>query len=158
MPFERLVEELAPERSLAHAPLFQAVLVLQNAPVDSLAIEDLRLRPVGVKATTAKFDLTISLEAQDRHGGGLAGRVEHATDLFDAATIERLMAGFERLLAAAVAEPDLRAEDLPLLGAAERHQLLLEWGGTAVRSLPRPRRSTAPFRGASTGWPPMPRP
>ncbi|HSF38933.1 MAG TPA: condensation domain-containing protein, partial [Thermoanaerobaculia bacterium] len=125
VPFEKLVEELAPERSLAHAPLFQAVLVLQNAPFESLEIESLRLRPVEVDTTTAKFDLTVGLEES---GGELVGTAGYATDLFDAPTIERLLAGFERLLAAAVAGPDLRVEELPLLGPAERQQLL-EWGG-----------------------------
>ncbi len=88
MPFEKLVEELAPERSLAHAPLFQVMLVLQNAPAESLEIEDLRLRPVSVNATTAKFDLTLNLA---EHDGGLTGTVEYATDLFDAPTIDRLV-------------------------------------------------------------------
>ncbi|HYG64235.1 MAG TPA: amino acid adenylation domain-containing protein, partial [Thermoanaerobaculia bacterium] len=125
VPFEKLVEELAPERSLAHAPLFQVVLVLQNAPVESLVVEDLRLRPVNVAGATAKFDLTINLE---EHGGELIGIVEHATDLFDTTTIDRLFAGFERLLAAAMADAALRVAELPLLSAAERHQLL-EWGG-----------------------------
>ncbi|MFP5288495.1 MAG: non-ribosomal peptide synthetase, partial [Thermoanaerobaculia bacterium] len=124
VPFEKLVEELAPERSLAHAPLFQVVLVLQNAPVEGLEIEDLRLRPVSLEGTTAKFDLTVNLA---QHDGELVGIVEHATDLFDPTTVDRLFAGFERLLAAAVAGPELRAEELPLLSAAERHQLL-EWG------------------------------
>ncbi|MFL6196132.1 MAG: amino acid adenylation domain-containing protein, partial [Thermoanaerobaculia bacterium] len=127
VPFEKLVEELAPGRSLAHAPLFQVMLVLQNAPVGSLEIEDLRLRPLSVEAATAKFDLTLALEERD---GGLAGYAEHSTALWDAATIDRLLGGFERLLAAAVAGPDLRAAELPLLDDAERRQLL-EWG--AVR-------------------------
>ncbi|HEX4959261.1 MAG TPA: amino acid adenylation domain-containing protein, partial [Thermoanaerobaculia bacterium] len=125
VPFEKLVEELTPERSLAHAPLFQTVLVLQNAPVSSLEIEDLSLRPVDVEAATAKFDLTLNLS---EHEGGLLGFVEHATDLFDATTVDRVIAGFERLLAAAVEDPDLRTAELPLLGAAEQHQLLQEWG------------------------------
>ncbi|HKV10311.1 MAG TPA: amino acid adenylation domain-containing protein, partial [Thermoanaerobaculia bacterium] len=125
VPFEKLVEELAPERSLAHTPLFQVVLVLQNTPFEDLEIDDLRLRPVSLEGATAKFDLTVNLA---EHDGGLVGIVEHATDLFDASTIERLFAGFERLLAAAVAEPDQKAADLPLLSAAEKQQLL-EWGG-----------------------------
>ncbi len=125
VPFEKLVEEMAPERSLAHSPLFQVVLVLQNAPVGGLEIENLRLRPVDVDAATAKFDLTLDLS---EHEDGLSGIAVHATDLFDGSTIDRLLAGFERLLAAAVEGPDLRAEELPLLDAAERQQLL-EWGG-----------------------------
>jgi amino acid adenylation domain-containing protein/non-ribosomal peptide synthase protein (TIGR01720 family) len=124
VPFEKLVEELTPERNLAHAPLVQAMLVLQNAPFQSLEIEALSLRPAGVETATAKLDLTLTLEERD---GGLIGTVEYATDLFDAPTVDRLLAGFERLLAAAVAGPELRVEELPLLGEAERQQLL-EWG------------------------------
>ncbi|HYX22519.1 MAG TPA: condensation domain-containing protein, partial [Thermoanaerobaculia bacterium] len=128
VPFEKLVEELAPERSLARTALFQVMLVLQNAAVEGLEIETLSLRPVEVAAATAKFDLTLTLEARE---GGLSGTMTHATDLFDATTVDRLLAGFERLLAAATAAdtgPELPAAELPLLGAAEQHQLLLEWG------------------------------
>jgi amino acid adenylation domain-containing protein len=129
VPFERLIQELAPERSLAQTPLFQVVLMLQNAPVESLEIEDLRLRPVGGTGTTAKFDLTVSLGEQD---SGLSGTAEYATDLFDAATIDRLTGQFERLLGAAFAAPDRTAAELPLLSSAERHQVLVEWNDTAV--------------------------
>jgi amino acid adenylation domain-containing protein/non-ribosomal peptide synthase protein (TIGR01720 family) len=130
IPFEKLVEELAPERGLAHSPLFQAMLVLQNAPAGSLEIQDLCLRPVSVDAATSKFDLTLILE---EHEGVLAGTVEYATDLFDAATIDRLAGHFERLLAAALAAPGLSAAELPLLTEAERHQLLRGWNDTVSR-------------------------
>src|SRR6185369_37100 len=104
VPFEKLVQELAPERSRAHEPLFQVMLILQNAPVESLEIESLRLRPVSVEATTAKLDLTVSLA---EWSGGLAGTVEYATDLFDAVTIDRLTAHLQRLLTSALAAPEL---------------------------------------------------
>jgi len=129
VPFEKLVEELAPERSLAQTPLFQVMLILQNAPAENLEIRDLRLRLVSGAATTAKFDLMLNLAESD---GGLSGFLEYATDLFDATTISRLLDRFERLLAAAFAAPDLSALVLPLLSAAERHQLLAEWNDTAV--------------------------
>src|SRR6185369_16362847 len=132
VPFERLVEELAPERSLAQPPLFQVMLVLQNVPVESLEIENLRLRPVDVEAVTAKFDLTLNLAEHGGALGVLAGTVEYATALFDGTTIDRLTGCFERLLAAAVATPELPALELPLLSAAERHQLLREWSDTAA--------------------------
>ncbi len=134
VPFEKLVEELAPERSLAHAPLFQVMLVLQNAPVESLEIENLRLRPAGDMGTMAKFDLTLTLE---QHDGGLSGTVEHATDLFDGTTVDRLMAGFERLLAAAVSRPDEAALALPLSSPEERAQILVEWNDTGTAPAPR---------------------
>ena len=95
VPFEKLVEDLAPERSLAHTPLFQVVLVLQNAPLGNLDVQDLHLRPVVIEGTTAKFELTVAL-AQD--GDRLTGTVEHATDLHDGTSIDRLFAGLERLL------------------------------------------------------------
>ncbi|HZF12136.1 MAG TPA: amino acid adenylation domain-containing protein [Thermoanaerobaculia bacterium] len=129
LPFERLVEELAPERSLAHSPLFQVMLILQNAPFENLEIENLRLRPISGAGTLARFDLTLNLAEQD---GGLAGMVEHATELFDPTTIRRLLDGFERLLAGATAAPDRPLVDLPLLSAAERHQLRIEWSSTGA--------------------------
>src|SRR3954469_5056198 len=129
LPFERLVEELAPERSLAHTPLFQAMLVLQNAPVASLEIEDLRLRPVDVGGTTAKFDLTLNLSER---GGGLLGTVEYATDLYDATTVDRLILQLDRLLVAALAEPDRLVAELPLLSGAELQQILREWNDTGI--------------------------
>ncbi|HEY2737918.1 MAG TPA: AMP-binding protein, partial [Thermoanaerobaculia bacterium] len=131
VPFERLVEELAPERSLAHAPLFQVMLVLQNAPRESLEVRDLRLRPVDVLATTAKFDLTVSLE---EHAGELAGFLEYSTSLFDGTTVDRLGRHMERLLAAAASTPDEPAFALPLTSPEERAQILAEWNDTAAAS------------------------
>jgi amino acid adenylation domain-containing protein len=133
LPFEKLVQELSPERSLAQTPLFQVMFILQNAPVECLEIESLRLWPVNGAGTTAKFDLTLAFVERD---GGLSGAIEHATDLFDAATIDRLISHYERLLTAALAAPELMASELPLLTAAERHQLLAEWND-AVVALPR---------------------
>ncbi|HVR95060.1 MAG TPA: amino acid adenylation domain-containing protein, partial [Thermoanaerobaculia bacterium] len=124
MPFEKLVEELAPERSLTHSPLFQVMFVLQNAPAANLEIQGLRLRPVSGAGTTAKFDLTLSLESRE---GGLGGVIEYATDLFDGTTIDRLLGHFELLLAGAVSDPDRLPADLPLLSRAELHQMQSEW-------------------------------
>ncbi len=134
-PFEKLVEELAPERSLAQTPLFQVMFELQNVPTASLDIQDLHLRPVGDfgdRGTMAKFDLTLALEERD---GGLSGTMEHATDLFDATTIDRLTGHFERLLASAAAEPDLRVFDLPITSEAESAQILCEWNDTGIAGI-----------------------
>ncbi|HJX27815.1 MAG TPA: amino acid adenylation domain-containing protein, partial [Thermoanaerobaculia bacterium] len=128
VPFEKLVEELAPQRSLAHAPLFQVMFVLQNTPAEGLEIRDLRLRPVERTGTTAKFDLSLNLM---EHGGELAGAIEYATGLFDAPTIDRLIGHYERLLAASLTDPRQRLADLEVLSAAERAQLLVEWNDTA---------------------------
>ena len=79
--------------------------------------------------TTAKFELTLSFAETP---AGLAGSIEYATDLFDPSTISRFSGQLATLLTAAAAEPSSRMADLPLLGAAERQQLLLEWNDTAV--------------------------
>ncbi|HKV11471.1 MAG TPA: amino acid adenylation domain-containing protein, partial [Thermoanaerobaculia bacterium] len=127
VPFERLVDELAPERSLAQAPLFQAMLALHNVPLGDLEIPGLGLRPLRVDTATAKFDLAFLFE---EHEGGLAGRAEYATDLFDAATVDRLAGHFARLLAAGLAMPERSVFELPWLGEAEIQQTLVEWNDT----------------------------
>ncbi|HEX3554229.1 MAG TPA: amino acid adenylation domain-containing protein, partial [Thermoanaerobaculia bacterium] len=129
VPFERLVEELAPERSLAHSPLFQAMLVLQNAPEEELDVEGLTLRPMPSGQVAARFDLTLTLWER---AGGCAGQLEYNADLFDRTTMARLAGQLERLLAAAVAEPSLRFSALPLLTAAEALQVSVEWNDTAT--------------------------
>jgi amino acid adenylation domain-containing protein len=127
LPFEKLVEVLAPERNLSHTPLFQVMLVLDNAPLGTLELPGLTLHPVDAESGVAKFDLTVSLrETPD----GLAGSLEYNTDLFDEGTIERLAGHFETLLAGLVADPEQRWTQLPLLTPAERQQLLVDWNQT----------------------------
>src|SRR6185369_7959834 len=131
LPFEKLVEELAPERNLSRPPLFQVVFAFENAPAESLEIPGLRLERVSEVATTAKFDLSISLAEQS---GTVAGAIEYATVLFDATTIDRLIVHFERLLAGAVSEPGRPLADLPVLSDAELHQVRIE--ATAAEAAP----------------------
>jgi len=134
LPFERLVEELRPERHLAHNPLFQVMFALQNAPVVPLAEIDLpglALAPFPFAVPTAKFDLQLDLtETQTAAGQVLAGELRYATDLFDGTTMERMIGHYRTLLAAAsgsAAGAELRLSDLPLLSAGEQHQLACEW-------------------------------
>ncbi len=123
VPFEKLVEELQPERSLAVTPLFQVLLSLQRVPpppvLPGLAAERLETATGAVK-----FDLALAM-ADD--GAELAGVLEYRTDLFDRATVERLAAGFVTLLGALAAAPAQPLSALPMVGEAERHQLLREW-------------------------------
>ncbi len=127
LPFEKLVEELQPERSLNHSPLFQVVLVLQNAPLKELHLPELTLSPVGGESGTAKFDLVFGLlEAEKR----LVGSLEYSRDLFEAATIKRLLGHYQTLLAAVVADPAQRLSRLPLLTQAEEQQLAA-WNHTS---------------------------
>ncbi len=129
VPFERLVEELQPERDLSRSPLFQAMFVLQNAPAARLELPDLRLDVSEVDNGTAKLELTLSLEEA---GDCLLGWIEHNTDLFDGTTAERFGSHFVHLLAAAVASPEAPLSELPLLGESGRFQLLTEWNDTRV--------------------------
>jgi amino acid adenylation domain-containing protein len=127
LPFERLVEELVAERDFSRSPLFQVMLVLQNATRQEVELPGLALAPVAVEGRLAKFDLTLTLqEAAD----GFAAGLEHNTDLFDGGTAERLLARFAALLEAAAADPGQRVADLPLLLQAERLQVLEDWNDT----------------------------
>ena len=133
VPFEKLVEQLKPERNLSHSPLFQVVFAFQNAPSAPRKLEGLTLTSLPVDSGTAKFDLTLSLRED---ADELKGWLEYNTDLFDAATIRRMLGHFENLLKGIVANPERRLSELPLLTQAERQQLLTEWNDTK-RSYPR---------------------
>jgi amino acid adenylation domain-containing protein len=127
LSFEKLVEKLQPERSLTHSPLFQVMFVLQNAPRTSLTFEELSASPVRIEAETAKFDLTLSMSET---GEGMSGLVEYNSDLFDGATIDRLLDHFQILLEGIIGNPDQQISELPLMTQAEQHQLLIEWNDT----------------------------
>jgi amino acid adenylation domain-containing protein len=121
VPFERLVEEATSERDLSRTPLFQVMLVVQNAPFGALRLPGVELEPLAVATGTAKFDLTLFLsETPD----GLAGHLEYDRDLFSEDTVRRLLFCYETLLAGAAADPSRRLAELPLLAAAERARLL----------------------------------
>jgi amino acid adenylation domain-containing protein/thioester reductase-like protein len=130
LPFARLVEELQPRRDLARTPLFQAMLVLQGAPAAPLGAAGWEVDTLGLDAGTATLDLTLTLAAA---AGGLAGTLVASTDLHDRDRLLRWRESFIALTTAAVAQPDAPAAALPLLGAAERHQLLREWNDTDRR-------------------------
>ncbi len=128
VPFEKLVEALRPERDPSRNPLIQVMFALHNAPGGGLALPGLGVTGQGLDTATAKFDLTLTLtDGPD----GLHGSLAYATDLFDASTVARLAGHFTTLLEGIVAEPGTPVAELPLLGAAERHQLLVQWNDTA---------------------------
>jgi amino acid adenylation domain-containing protein/thioester reductase-like protein len=121
MPFEKLVEELRPDRSLSHSPLFQAAFLLQNAPSPPIAIEGLTFLPMAVHGATAIFDLTLSMmETKD----GLEGYLEYSTELFDEPTIARMGGHLRVLLDGIAAKPDAKLADLSILPESERHLIL----------------------------------
>ena len=128
VPFERLVEELQPERDRSRNPLFQVMFALQNAPVSVLELPGLTLRPQEFDSGSTRFDLECHLREA---GEGLRGLISYSTDLFDEATVQRLAAHFQTLLEAAAAAPATRVSSLPLLKEDERRRLLVEWNDTA---------------------------
>jgi amino acid adenylation domain-containing protein len=132
LPFEKLVEELKPQRSLSYSPLFQVMLVLQNTPVSVMAGSEgsrpsLEMHPLEVEGQTAKFDLTLSLSETPE---GLIGSLQYNTDLFESATAARLLGHLQVLLEAATTNPELSLSALPLLPEAERQQMLVAWNDT----------------------------
>ncbi|MEA2691483.1 MAG: hypothetical protein QOJ16_870, partial [Acidobacteriota bacterium] len=133
VPFERVVEELSPERDPSRTPLFQVMFLVPDPGREPLALPGLTLETIHVAGETAKFDLTLGLAEGP---AGLAGSLEYDRDLFEPATIARLASHLEALLAAALAEPDRRVAELPLLAPAERHQLLAEWNEGWAEELP----------------------
>ncbi|MFZ5917840.1 MAG: amino acid adenylation domain-containing protein, partial [Chloroflexota bacterium] len=129
VPFEMLVEVLQPERDTSHSPLFQAMFVLQNAPTSVQQLSDLTLRPLEVHSGTSTFDVTLSMTEMP---AGLQGALEYNTDVFDSATIVRMVGHLQRLLEGIIADPDRRVSQLPLLTRVEREQILVEWNATGV--------------------------
>nr|QEO74665.1 condensation domain-containing protein [uncultured bacterium] len=133
LPFERLVEELRPERSLSQTPLFQVMFILQNAPTPPLELPRLTLSVYNVDSGTSKFDLTFSMQET---GAGLSGTIEYDADLFDAATVEYLSQHFVTLLRSAADAPDAPVSTLELLPDDERRLLLANWNRQAQRRYP----------------------
>ena len=132
LPFEKLVEEMQPERSLSHTPLFQVMFVLQNAPMPPLELPELILNPVMVDSKTAKVDLSLSMTDTQQ---GLMGNLEYNTDLFEAATIKRMVGHFQTMLESIVVNPDQNLSDLPILTETERQTLLVTWNSTQTENL-----------------------
>ena len=129
LPFEQLVEALKPQRDLSRHPLFQVIFTLQNVPFEAMELPGLQLSAMPVERPSSQFDLTLLAREYD---GGLRLNVEYNTDLFERETIRRLLAHFETLLTAAVADPEQAISRLPLLSEAERRQLLVDWNTTRV--------------------------
>jgi amino acid adenylation domain-containing protein/non-ribosomal peptide synthase protein (TIGR01720 family) len=127
VPFEQLVEELQPERNLGHAPIFQVMLVLQNAPAPNLRHSAIEMSNVDPTAVAAKFDITLSLE---RTGAGLECLIEYDTDLFAESTIDRLAGHFRNVLVSMASEPARRVRDVQVLDAAEAHHLVTDLNAT----------------------------
>src|SRR6185369_14434967 len=127
MPFERIVQAVRPERSLAdHAPLIQAVIGFESGLTRDWPLGGARASLLDLEAMTSKFDWTFLLEETNE---GLKGRLEYNTDLFEAKTISGFLQHFRILLEGIVAGPQRRVSEFPLLTDAERRRILDEWSG-----------------------------
>jgi amino acid adenylation domain-containing protein len=127
VPFEKLVEELQPERLTSHSPLYQVMFELQNAPLGGLELPGVSLELMAAENATAKFDLTLNLQEVGEVIGGSLG---YSTDLFEAETIGRLISHFLTLLEDASEHPDRRVSELEMLSVEERAQLAHLWNDT----------------------------
>ncbi|GAA6615935.1 amino acid adenylation domain-containing protein [Scytonema sp. NUACC26] len=139
LPFEQLVEELHPERNLNQNPLFQVVFALQNTPMSALELPELTIAPIPFDSRTTRFDLEFHLWERNPentlwvdNSEGISGFVIYSTDLFEDATIARMLGHFQRLLENIVNNPQQRIAEIPLLSETEQHQLLVEWNNTDI--------------------------
>ncbi|HEY9500237.1 MAG TPA: condensation domain-containing protein, partial [Pyrinomonadaceae bacterium] len=127
LPFEKLVEELQPERDLGRNPLFQVMFQFQNTRPPDPNLNGLSTTRVSIPTETAKFDLMLLVREQD---DALLSLLEYNADLFDGETIERMLGTYATLLESIVANPNAHVADLPLMTMAQRKQVLIEWNDT----------------------------
>jgi amino acid adenylation domain-containing protein/non-ribosomal peptide synthase protein (TIGR01720 family) len=128
LPFEKLVDELQPDRDLSRNALYQVIFALQNLPVPDVRLEGLTLSVVPLERVTAALDLDWLLYPTPE---GLQGTIRYSSDLFDAATVARMARHYEHLLESAVAAPQQRIADLSMLDDRERTLVTSEWNQTA---------------------------
>jgi amino acid adenylation domain-containing protein len=129
MPFEKLVEELQPERSASYSPLIQVMFALQDELSDNLKLPGLEISQFPLDPGTAKFDLTFTMV---KSGAMLSCCAEYNTDLFDAGTVRRMLGHYEKVLESVVSNPDQCLSDIQLLTEDERERMLVEWNRTAA--------------------------
>ncbi|HEX7333145.1 MAG TPA: amino acid adenylation domain-containing protein [Pyrinomonadaceae bacterium] len=130
MPFEYLVEQLQPDRDMSRPPLFQVMFaLLQNAPLDALQLHGVTLSPMTLNSGTAKFDLLLFMEDTEE---GLRAALEYNSDLFEAETIDRVLANFEALLEDIATGAERRISELSVMTANERRQVVVDWNDTAA--------------------------
>ena len=129
VPFERVVEELGPQREMGHSPLFQVFFALQNMPTHELALSDLKVTGLEIENPAARFDLALEVSEL---GEELDCRLTYDTDLFEAATIARMVQHFMNLLRALTAAPERPISAVTFLSDDELQQLLSEWNRTHV--------------------------
>ncbi len=129
LPFEYLVDALQPSRDMSYPPLFQVMLILQNAPMKGTRVGDISFEQIDVDMGTSTHDLTFSIT---EGSSGLLVDIEYNTDLFDRTTIQRLARHFKQLCQAVVENPDQPVLNINFLAPDELHRLLVEWNNTTA--------------------------
>jgi len=129
VPFEKLVDEIQPQRDLSTSPLFQVMFVLQNIPQTKIQSHDLILETYDFENEISQFDLSLIMYEDQQQ---LKGGFEYNVDLFQQETIERLLAHFNNLLQSIVVNPNKSVTDLQLFSAIEQARMLEEWNQTDV--------------------------
>ena len=130
MPFEKLVEELQPERDITRTPFFQVMFSLQNAPLPPVKLSQVTMTLLEDEIiTTSQFDLTF--DSTERSNGSMECLLEYSTNIFERAKVHRMLTHYTNLLENIVANPQQRIRELPLLTDGERRQILDEWNATA---------------------------
>uniref|UniRef100_UPI002454A97A non-ribosomal peptide synthase/polyketide synthase n=1 Tax=Nocardia cyriacigeorgica TaxID=135487 RepID=UPI002454A97A len=132
VPFERLVELLAPERSQARNPLFQVMLAFQNLDRTSLELPGLSVSALDLEENVARFDLQFTLSEHGEPGAGMALALTYATELFDEATVAEIAARWRRVLEAIAADATISVGAIDVLDAGERADLVSRTGAPAV--------------------------
>ncbi|MFE0179042.1 amino acid adenylation domain-containing protein, partial [Streptomyces sp. NPDC059002] len=133
VPFERLVDEVNPSRSVSRNPLFQVMLALENVPEPEWRLRGAQVLSASMTAPAARFDLAVTLtERRDEHGGpgGLDGDILYATDLFDEGTAHTLADRLTRVLEQVAADPEIRLSEVDILTTAERSRVVEQWNDT----------------------------
>ncbi|MGH9830873.1 MAG: condensation domain-containing protein, partial [Blastocatellia bacterium] len=128
LPFEHLVEELQPERDLSRSPLFQVLFVLQNAPVPSLRMGDVKLTPMVIESESSKFDMTLAV--MEQKDDTLSGWLEYNASLFDDPMISQMAVHYKNILKIVAGNPDKHLSDIQMLTEPEVRRLCFEWNDT----------------------------
>lgn len=130
-PFENVLEEVKPERSLSRTPLFQVMMTLQNMPIPDLELPNLECEPMELDTFRSNFDLTLWMY---EIGDTLKMVLEYSSDLFNESTISRILEHFKNLLHQVCSGPDRKISEMEFLGAHEREKLLSEWSGQRLKA------------------------
>jgi acyl carrier protein len=141
VPFEKIVEEVHPVRDLSRSPIFQVLLVLQNAPMRPLELPGLTIENMDVKHEISKFDLSLYFREEQ---GQLRGSLEYNPELFGAASAERMVVHLQRLLSAAIQDPSLPVSDIQFMAPEEQWNIALASSASAAQTI-----KTLPEHGAA---------